>query len=234
MEHEEYFLAVARYKKYPHDPVDLKITPCPASPNIIINYPGFKGHIDGYNNKHFKLAQLMAGRGLGGVLQMGNIYRENRDYKLSVINDLRAVVEYAIDNAPRICGVKRADLFLIGTSAGGGAVAAVAGEYKEVKKILLMAPSKDAAQTTVKKNFAKFKGEVYIVIGDKDDVVGPLAGKIYYDLAKKASRRELIVIPDCDHQFTGTVNGQIMGNAPFWAFANDKPTLSPEGGPILY
>jgi pimeloyl-ACP methyl ester carboxylesterase len=204
-----------------------------ASAAIIINYPGFKGDIDGYNKKHLTLAQLMAQRRLGGVVQMGNAYRENRDYKLSVINDLRAVVEHALEHARHICGVARPDLYLIGTSAGGGAVAAVAGEYRAVKKILLMAPSTNAAQTIVKKRFPQFTGEVYIVVGEKDDVSID-AAPYYYGLAKEAKRRELVVIPDCDHQFTGTINGQIMGKAPFWAFGGDTTFPSPEGGPILY
>lgn len=52
--------------------------------------------------------------------------------------------------------------------------------------------------------------------------------------ASDARKKALVVIPDCDHQFQGLVNGKIMSKAPFWAFADDESFPSPEGGTILY
>ena len=44
------------------------------------------------------------------------------------------------------------------------------------------------------------------------------------------------MIPNCDHQFKGEVNGRIMSQAPFYAFATgDKPAFpDPNGGIKLY
>src|SRR3989344_1351842 len=46
--------------------------------------------------------------------------------------------------------------------------------------------------------------------------------------------RHLVVLPNCDHQFRGRVNGQIMSKAPLWAFAGEATFPSPEGGTVLY
>jgi hypothetical protein len=41
-------------------------------------------------------------------------------------------------------------------------------------------------------------------------------------------------VPDCDHHFTGEVNGRILGKAYLWAFAGDDTFPSPDGGVLLY
>lgn len=81
-----------------------------------------------------------------------------------------------------------------------------------------------------------FKGEVYIMVGENDDVVTPEAGPLFYELAESASHRELFMIPNCDHQFRGTENGKIMSQAPFYAFTTgQKPRFpDPHGGIVLY
>lgn len=82
-------------------------------------------------------------------------------------------------------------------------------------------------------SLSKFEGEVGIVVGDHD-AVGPQGGKFYYDAFANASQRQLIVVPNCNHQFMGRENGQIMAKAPRWAFAGDPTFPSPEGGLVLY
>lgn len=201
---------------------------------IIVNYPGYRGHIDGYNNKYKVLAAHLAKENVGAIIRMPNIEREREEYGVGLIEDLRLVMRYALENTPHLCAVKKPDLYLMGFSAGAGAVAACANDHSAVKKILLMAPSGDAAQETVKKSLAAFRGEVFVVIGEEDDVVGPDSGSAFFDMATAASRRELVVIPNCDHQFRGTVNGKILSKAPLWAFAGDKTFPSPEGGLELY
>lgn len=111
---------------------------------------------------------------------------------------------------------------------------AAAASYKEVKKILLLAPATNAGRLLIQKEIAKFRGEVYAVVGEKDNVVGADSAEFFCNLALNAKLRRHVVIPNCDHQFRGTVNGQIFGKAPFWAFAGDKTFPSLEVGPILY
>ncbi len=199
---------------------------------IILNYPGFNGDINGYNNKYLTLAKSLQEK-VGAVIQMGNQYNDELDYTESVQDDVRAVIEYAIEHASEICKSENPQIYLMGFSAGASAIAAVCHEYPEVKKILLMAPSGDAGQESVEKGLSEFSGEVFIVIGANDEVVGVEAGKIFANLVKKTSA-QLTVVPNCDHQFRGTENGMIMSNAPVWAFIGGINFPTPEGGVKLY
>lgn len=214
--------------------IPILVHPCKGAKAVIINYPGFRGDIDGYALKYRHLGEWLVQKRIGAFIQMPNICHKDEPYEKSVIADLRAVVRHAIDIAPDIADSPEPIIYLMGFSAGAGAVAAVASEYKAVKKILLMAPSGDASPERVRVSLERFRGEVYIAIGDSDDVVGPDAGKRFYDLVKRASRKELVTIPYCDHQFRGIRNGMIMSKAPLWAFAGDETFPSPEGGYLLY
>jgi dienelactone hydrolase len=137
-------------------------------------------------------------------------------------------------NAAQICGTTAPNIYLMGFSAGAGAVAIVSAEYPEIKKVLLLAPSVDAGKAVIEASFPKFEGEVYIAIGESDECVGKEAGDYFLGLVTRASKKTLVVIPDCDHQFQGRINGKIMSKAPFWAFAGDQSFPSPEGGVVLY
>lgn len=123
----------------------------------------------------------------------------------------------------------------MGTSIGAGSIASLAWEYPEVKKILLLEP---ALVPTGKLDVAlqKFKGEIYIVVGDSDNALGEEIGKLFYNAAIHAIKRELIVIKNCDHHFSGETNGRILSQTPFWAFQDEKPKdfPNPTGGIVLY
>jgi hypothetical protein len=150
------------------------------------------------------------------------------------VDDLRATIDYALANAGSICSTREPDLYLMGISAGAGAIAVVAAEYRQIKKVLLLAPSVDAGKAAIEEAFGKFRGEAYIAVGEYDECVGKEAGDYFLGLATAASKKTLVVTPNCDHQFQGLVNGKIMSKAPFWAFAGDESLPSPEGGVILY
>ena len=207
----------------------IMVHPCANAGAIIINCPGFRGHINGYNNKYVTLADFLVRQNVGAVVRMPNIERPREEYKHELLNDLRAVMDYALLFAEEITGVPDPEVYLMGFSAGGYAVASVAAEYPQVTKILLMAPSGPHGDS-----LSKFKGEVYIAIGNQDTTVGTDSGGKYYELATSARTRQLVLINNCDHHFTGTVNGQIMAKAPLWAFAGDKTFPSPDGGIVLY
>lgn len=213
---------------------EINIHDCPESNVIIINYPGYQGDIDGYRGKYRKLADLIRRRGLGAVIRMENQCRYGVPYEKSVVADLKATIGYALANAESICSSKEPDLYLMGFSAGAGAIAIVAADYPQIKKILLLAPSVDAGKTPIEESFPRFQGEVYIAVGEYDECVGREAGDFFLALATGTRKKTLVVIPNCDHQFQGLVNGKIMSKAPFWAFAGDESFPSPEGGTILY
>ena len=210
------------------------VHPSPEASAIIVNYPGYKGDINGFNNKYRTIGEHLSRAGVGAFIQMPNIVWPDQDYRTSLIADLLKVCEYARAKAPAICKSATPDLLLMGFSAGGGAVAGAALK-SGAKKILLIAPSGDAAQDKVTASLAKYTGEVFITIGENDDTVGgERTGKAYLDMAKSARSKLLVVVPNCDHQFRGTENGKIMSKAPLWAFAGDTTFPSPDGGLILY
>ncbi len=206
------------------------------SGRIIINYPGLGGDREGYAGKHKNLALYMQGEGLGAVVRgKGPGHRDFANFPDDV--QLRRMIEYSIENALPICGAQKPEVLLMGTSAGGGAVAAVASDYEAVTRMLLMAPGNNIGSKAVENGLRDFAGEVFIVIGADDDVVGgEETGRYFLNLATRASRRELFVIPDCDHNFRGRTNGIVMSEAPFYAFAKGfRPKFpDPDGGMVLY
>lgn len=213
-------------------PVQLTIHPN-TSGRIIINVPGFSGDINGYAEKYKKLATHMQKTDLGAVIRTAGW---NPSKGGLPDTQLRAALEYARENAEEICGNDVPDIMLMGFSAGASAIAAMSSLYTGIPRILLFAPSGDAGREAVEDGLTNFGGEVYIVVGENDKIVGPEAGKVFYDLATRASHRELFTIPNCDHQFRGETNGRIMSQAPFYAFAaGERPDFpNPNGGIKLY
>lgn len=211
--------------------LDLAIHPN-LSRRVIINVPGANGDIDGFEEKYKNLAHHIQSSDLGAVVRTDN------NFIAGYLPDarLRAALQYTREHAWEICGEAKPEVMLMGFSAGASAIAAIAHEYPEVTKILLQAPSGDMPEKMIKDGLKKFKGDVVIVQGEKDEVVGPKAGKIFHDLATGASHKELIMVPDCDHQFRGEANGRIMSEAPFYAFTKGvKPKFpDPQGGIKLY
>ncbi len=202
------------------------------SGRIIVNIPGSNGEIDGYRGKYKILGRHIQSDGLGAVVRVGNHFS---DGFLQDVN-LRSVMRYVEEYAWEICGNPEPEILLMGFSAGASAIAARAHEYPEVTRILLGAPAKGMRGISVRDGISRFRGEVYIMIGDKDDNVGTDSGQVFYDWALDASKKELFVLPDCDHQFRGERNGRIISEAPFYAFSlGEKPKFpDPAGGIKLY
>jgi dienelactone hydrolase len=203
---------------------------------IVVSYPGYNGDINGYAGKYETLAGLMQER-IGAVLRTDNPHYGGFRYDVSVQDHLRAVVDYAMSNLQEIAGqpAEETSMYLMGFSAGAGAIAAVAHEFPQVKKVLLMAPSGDAGEEAVTKGLREYSGECNIVIGEDDEVVGVKSAELFASLATGASVVRTAIIPDCDHQFRGELNGRIMSAAPLWAFTDrGGETPSPTDGIKLY
>jgi hypothetical protein len=196
---------------------------------IIINYPGAEGDIDGYNRKYETLANFIVESRLGAVVRSGNPFVGPWD------RSLREMLTYTLRHSKEICGSKIPEIYLMGFSAGAGAICILAWEYPEVRKILLTAPSIRVGEGAVAKGLRLYTGEVYIVIGDSDEIVKPEAGEVFLNLCETASRKELFVINDCDHQFRNEKNGRIMSQAPLYAFSDEKPVFPDDTlGIVLY
>jgi hypothetical protein len=211
----------------------VKIHSHPQASAIVINYPGYNGDIDGYNKKYEKIARLIKDNDVAAVVQMGNEDRLGFIYEESLIGDLRATIEYVLANSASICATANPDVYLMGFSAGAGAIAAVAADYPSVKKILLIAPAGDAGDRNIR-NLAHYRGEFYATVGAFDEVVGMHAGETFMELAVSATKKTFVIVSRCDHQFRGKQNGMILSKAPFWAFCNETTYPSARGGVVLY
>jgi dienelactone hydrolase len=209
---------------------EVKIHPA-KSDVIVLNLPGISGDIDGFMNKYQRLSDIIVNEGIGAVVRSGN--QEVSQYPHGMIQNFRNMVEYTLENAFDITGTETPSLYLMGFSAGASVVAAVAHEFSEVEKILLMAPAGDAGELLIE-GLPRFTGEVYAVVGDHDRVVGPQAADLFCAHASQASKKESVIIPYCDHQFKGEKNGKVLSLAPLWAFGDNDTFPSPEGGTILY
>ena len=221
--------------KHPRE-IPLIVHPSRQEGIIVINYPGFNGDINGFNDKYKKVANFVSGRcNIGTVVQMGNHYDLALDYSESVIDDLAAVIQFCRQKSQEFCKAETAKFYLMGFSSGASAIAAVAGECKEVAKILLVAPSGDANEQRVKRSLKKYTGELYAVVGENDEIVGPEAASTFSAFAPKASINKTYVVPDCDHQFREERNGYVMSALPAWAFSRSGSGVpDPKQGIKLY
>src|SRR4051812_42807843 len=84
--------------------IPIVIHPSSAGQAIVINYPGYKGTIDGFNDKYATLATHLARSGVATVVRMPNMLHDGEDYKRSVVTDLSLVIEAVIASAENYCG----------------------------------------------------------------------------------------------------------------------------------
>lgn len=205
---------------------------------IIVNYPGWNGDVNGYCNKYQKIADMLCERGVGAVVRTSNLQVEGVDYEKSVKDVLRGTTDYVLENRVSICGSDTPSIYLMGISAGAGAIAAVAHEYVHqdwgVEKILLIAPSGDAGFQSIKTGLVNYTRDLYIIVGSDDEIVGVGSAEQFSRLAINARVSKLVIVPNCDHQFRGETNGRILSKAPLWAFADDDTFPLPDGGIKLY
>jgi pimeloyl-ACP methyl ester carboxylesterase len=194
---------------------------------LTIIYPGFNGEIDGYSQKYLKIATMISGT-VGPVLQADNQF-DNKNYSDLAKARLARIIQYGKDVMEQ--RGKKPDVYLAGFSAGAAAVAAIAGTDPRIKKILIIAPSRDVSPEDVAISLDQFIGETYIAVGDADEVVGT---KYSETLAKRAQNAKLFIAPDADHQFRGTEQGKLMSSLFKWSFEENHPDPNPNNGIVLY
>lgn len=140
--------------------LDIAIHPNLTAGRIIINYPGSRGHIDGFADKYIKLSQYIQGENLAAVVRCGNTKRQGFTWD----TNLRQMIDYSLQHAIEISGIPNPEILLMGASAGASTIAAIAHEYPTVTKILLLAPSHDIGHFVLQTGLPRFQGEVYTVI----------------------------------------------------------------------
>lgn len=193
------------------------------SGRIIVSVPGRGSSVDGYAGKHFFLGEHIRENNLAGFVRSAHpFFGFEFDITVFLITTMGFLQEYK----DVVCKSRRPEIYLMGFSAGASAIAALAYLYPEVSRILLIAPSGDAGMREIRNGLRRFTGQVFIAVGENDEVVGPEAGDAYFRMATGASYKELIKIPDCDHQFRGRANGQVLSQLPFYAFHRGRKPRS--------
>lgn len=199
---------------------------------IIINVPGADGSIGGYNDKYIKIAEYLIENKIGAVVRIPNI----SSFGFGWDTNLRETLSYVLDNAKKICGSNKPEIYLMGTSAGAGAIAMTAWEYPEVKKILLTEPAIVFSGEHGVEGVKEYKGEVTIVTGKGGTALGKGIGGKFFDYFINTKHKEIFEIQNCDHCFMGEINGRFFSQAPLYAFKSGKKIKFPDsnGGIKLY
>ncbi|MFA6462134.1 MAG: hypothetical protein WCV90_07780 [Candidatus Woesearchaeota archaeon] len=207
-------------------PLDIAITPV-HNGKMIVHIPGFLETVNGYGNKYQTLANLLQQKSFAAMVRMDNRERDYHPLEETLFDDLRFVINYALAHAKEICGTDNPELYLMSFSGGANALGVLAPEYPQVKKMLMMGPAIEC-HSPIQERFSHYKGELYIVQGENDWVLNGEGGRIFHRLASRATRRELVIIPDCEHFFKH--KDEVYSKAPFWAFGGDTTFPDPEGG----
>lgn len=217
-----------------HGFLAIYVYPC-KNGTIIINFPGFNSDGRGYNDKYITIAEMLVEQKVGAVVRMSNPHLPTADYPGQMIRNLQTVIRYCLRNAIDICGSPNPIVYLMGNSAGASVVVAECGNYPQVKKILLTSLSFDVDDKDMAAGLAKFTGQVYATYGNNDINIGlPSAQWLKSVMGEANKNLRLVRVPDCGHEFEGTINSQVLSKAPLWAFAGNRTFPSPNGGIKLY
>jgi len=193
--------------------------------HIIVNYPGASRDVDGNHGRYKAIAAELQDKHLSPMVRANNPFIRNVDYPSMLRDNLRFILDYVLEHAEEICGNPRPFLYLMGHSAGASAIGAIASEYSQLKKMLLLAPSLDAGKEEIRKGLENYAGEMYVVIGMDDKVVLPIQSRFFPHAARTASVKRFVTLWHCDHDFSGARNYDLLRKAPLWAYfeSNDFP-----------
>lgn len=218
-------------------PTDSKI--------IIVNSPGSGELKDGRHDRWVKLARHFQERQLATFVTY-NAPRPDGQVQLPwepyshkgaswnglLMESLSHAVEFSLKHAPALCGTDSPSLFLSGFSSGASAVGAVAFQYPQVQRILLLS-AYDSVGDLFYDGFSQFTGEIFMAYGSQDQMAGFLAHVLRMGpLAANSFRAKQV--PDCNHRFSGATNSQVLVKAFYWAFNGDDSFPDPAGAPQLY
>lgn len=187
-------------------------------PIIIGIFPAAKEELTGDAVPYREMAEILTNTNIGAVVRCNGLYTDEVNFH--DFNDyfIHTFMDFIINNAEDICQHKNPDIYLIGYSSGGSAVASIATEYKQIKKILLLAPSHDSDLSQLTDNLNSYTGELSIICANDDKVVYPSAVSWFYFQALMASSRKFVKLNNCDHEFNGDNNKEIILKSPLWAF----------------
>ncbi len=196
------------------------------SQTVVLFFPGSSESLDSSALPFSFMANNVQEAGLGAAVRCNNPLPGEASRTEMLRGHLQQLLQYVRENARSICGMEQPELAMVGYSAGASAVAAFAAEYPEVKKILLLAPSFDVTPDVLERGLGKFRGEVYIVVGQLDELLTDSDAHWFFEAATSAQKKRCVRIPNCNHSFDGEYNQSLVRHAPLWAFG-DNPEFPP-------
>ena len=187
---------------------------------IIINIPGAGGSIEGYLNKYVNLGNYIQEKDIASFVRIPN--DRPQEYELTV----RTIINYCLDNSKSICGSNTPEIWLVGLSAGAGAIILTGWEYPEVTKILAINPFLEVkgGRDKIHKNLPMYEGELYLVKGEEDEVIASDTIDFLSKYASSVKELQTYVIPNCDHQLRGENNARILSQLPEYFFLGKYKT----------
>jgi len=168
----------------------------PKRSKVIVGiYPAAREELTGTIIPYQEMTSVILNENIGAVVRSNGPY--GSDVEFHQFNDLfvHIFIDYIQENAKKICGYEDPD-----------------------KKMLLLAPSYDSDKEKLKKNLNRYRGELYILVGDRDEVVLPEQVYWFFKEAKKAKVCKYVELISCEHPFIGEKNHQKLLKAPLWAF----------------
>ena len=192
---------------------DIQVEYHPTSTgNILINIPGAGGTVEGYLNKYVNLGDYIQERDIASFVRIPN--DRPAEYELTV----RIIVNYSLEHSKDICGTDTPNIWLMGFSAGAGAIVLSAWEYPEIKKVLAINPYIEGIREKIQKELPSYSGQLFLLKGSDDDVIGKDTLEYVSSYATNAEDIQTYTIPNCDHQLKGLVNSKILSQLPEYYF----------------
>lgn len=232
--------------------IDVAVHP-KESDRIILMCPGAYEHLGGNAIDLTLMIERICASGLGAMVRYTDPYGDLRaepaangreeepgllgtagpstgdpaDYPRLVLACFRRVLTSVIGNATKICSHANPKIGVVAYSSSGGAVAALAADFPAIDIILLVAPSFDVPKDAIASGLERFRGALYVLIGDQDEVVLPQQAFWFHENAVNARHREYVEVPSCGHFFERDHSRRILGLAPEWAFGSTRPAHFP-------
>ena len=215
------------------------------SGRLIIQAPGTSEVKEGAGNRYVRLGEHLQARGIATLVSF-NPPRPDAQFKYPnepysyrdaswngiYVESMAYLVEHCLQKAAQLCGATEPEVYPAGFSSGGSVAGAIAPLFPAIRKILLVS-TYDSVDRFFLAGLRRYTGEVYVAYGEEDAPAAVLA-MMMPALARGASAVHARAVPDCNHHFTGEVNGRILSKAYLWAFAGDDTFPSPDGGIPLH
>lgn len=189
-----------------------------SSNKIVGIYPAAKEDLTGDAVPYADIASILFKHKIGAVVRSHGLYDGSVNFPKFNDYFIKKFVDYCIKNAKELCGNRNPEIYLIGYSSGASAIASILDLYSFIKKVLLLAPSYDSEKKLLTKSLNSYKGELYIITGDRDQIILPSQAAWFYFQAKQAKIRKFVDLTCCDHSFNGVYNKNIILKSPLWAF----------------